>query len=140
MSRKLDDLSSDFRPKAVEVLARLVERGVAVMIVDTLRTAEEHQKNLANGTSKAKFSRHLPRYLRLNTLMDDPNATKSDAMDIVPYSVYMADGPDKLDWDTKNPAWKVIGEVIESVGLIWGGRWTNPHDPGHMELKPGDMT
>jgi hypothetical protein len=57
MSRALDDLSTDLRPKAFELLARLVERGVSVMIVDTLRTEAEHLANLKSGASASKFSR-----------------------------------------------------------------------------------
>ena len=49
MSRALDDLSSEFRPLVFQVLARLVEHGYPVMIVQTLRTAAEHQANLASG-------------------------------------------------------------------------------------------
>lgn len=134
MSRKLDDLSSDFFPLAILLLARLTERGIPVLIVDTLRTEAEHQQNLANGTSATRFSRHLPRRLRRPMPPTDPDADKSDAIDLAPYSVYQLHGPDKLQWDTKDPAWRVIGEEVERLGLIWGGRWTQPHDPGHAEL------
>jgi hypothetical protein len=61
MSRKLDDLSSDLRPKAFELLARLTERKCLVLIVDTLRTREEHEANLRAGTSKTALSKHPPR-------------------------------------------------------------------------------
>jgi hypothetical protein len=134
MSRALDDLSSDLQPLAFALLARLVERNVAVMIVDTLRTEAEHLQNLKAGTSATKFSRHLPRRLRRFCLPDDPNREKSDAMDLCPYEVYALRGPDKLQWDTGDPAWAVIGEEAEKLGLVWGGRWVKPHDPGHVEL------
>lgn len=120
MSRKLDDLSDRFRPKAIELLARLTEAGIAVMIVDTLRTPAEHAANLASGASKATRSKHLD----------------GDAIDICPYLIFNQDGPDKLNWDTRHPVWKRIGEIGESLGLTWGGRWKSPHDPGHFEWKP----
>lgn len=104
------------------------------MIVDTLRTEEEHRKNLANGTSKAALSKHLPRRLRMACVENDPDLEKSDAMDICPYETYALHGGDKLQWDTQDPTWKVIGDIIEAEGLRWGGRWRSPHDPGHMEL------
>jgi hypothetical protein len=134
VSRRLDDLSTDLQPKAFELLARLVERGVAVMVVDTLRTEAEHLTNLKNGSSATKFSRHLARRFRRYCLADDPNREKADAMDLCPYETYAANGPDKLRWDAAAPEWKVIGEEAENLGLIWGGRWTQPHDPGHVEL------
>jgi hypothetical protein len=120
MSRQLNDLSERFRPKAFELLARLTEAGIPVLIVDTLRTPAEHAENLRKGTSKATRSKHLD----------------GDAIDICPYSVFLDNGPDKLNWNTSDPVWKRIGEIVESVGLTWGGRWKNPHDPGHAEWKP----
>ena len=134
MSRALNDLSSDLKPLAFELLARLTERGVAVMIVDTLRTEAEHIENLRKGTSAAKLSRHLPRRLRRVCAADDPNREKSDAMDVCPYETYAAVGPDKLRWEPTAAEWKVIGEEAERLGLRWGGRWIRPFDPGHVEL------
>lgn len=134
MSRALDDLSSDLKPKAFELLARLTERGVQVMIVDTLRTEAEHAENLKRGTSSAKLSRHLPRRLRRQCSFSDPNLEKSDAMDVCPYELYALHGPDKLRWEPTDAAWKVIGEEAEKLGLVWGGHWRVPFDPGHVEL------
>lgn len=134
MSRRLDDLSSDLQPLAFALLARLVERGIAVLVVDTLRTEAEHAANLAAGTSTTKLSRHLLRKLRRTCSPDDPDREKSDAMDVCPYETYLLHGPDKLRWDPSDPAWKVIGEIAEGLGLVWGGRWKSPHDPGHVEL------
>lgn len=135
VSRALDDLSSDFRPLAVEVLARLVERGVSVMIVDTLRTPAEHQANLARGVSRAPLSKHLPRHLRMAVTEGDPDRDKADAIDLAPYEVYALHGPDKVKWDPADPVWAIIGAVGEGLGLRWGGRWRDPHDPGHLELS-----
>jgi hypothetical protein len=132
VSRQLDDLSSDFKPLAIEVIARCVEQGVMILIVSTGRTWAEHQTNLANGTSWTARSKHLPRSIRgihSGTADDD----KSDAMDLCPYEVYTsAPGGDKLGWDSKHPGWKIIGGIGEDLGLRWGGRWTTP-DFGHLE-------
>ena len=117
MSRKLDDLSLRFRPLAVELLARLTEAGICVMVVDTLRTPAEHQQNLANGTSWTARSKHLT----------------GDAIDLCPYAIYDVNGPDKLNWDAGHPIWKRIGEIGESLGLRWGGRWQK-RDMGHFEM------
>ncbi len=133
MSRALDDLSAPMRAKAVEVLARLTERGVMVAIVDTVRTEQEHVQNLAKGTSWTAKSKHLPRKLR-GWRASDSDADKSDAIDLAPYDTYVyGPGADKLLWDATNPVWRVIGETGESVGLRWGGRWPQ-RDLGHLEL------
>jgi hypothetical protein len=117
MSRRLDDLSADFKPLAMAFLARLTEAGIHVLIVDTLRTPAEHAHNLANGTSWINHSKHLD----------------GDAIDVCPYALYDLTGPDKLQWDATDPIWQKIGRIGESVGLKWGGRWMK-RDMGHFEL------
>lgn len=123
MSRKLDDLHPDFKPLAITLLARIVEAGIPIMIVDTLRTPAEHADNLAKGTSWTTRSKHLDGL----------------AIDIVPYETYQLHGPDKLQWDASDPVWLKMGLIGESLGLRWGGRWKdakgNPRpDSGHFEL------
>lgn len=116
MSRRLDDLSPRFRPLAMELLARTVEAGIPVVIVDTLRTPEEHAANLARGVSWTTHSKHLD----------------GDAIDICPYAIYDAHGPDKLLWDAGDPIWTKLGALGESLGLRWGARWAQK-DMGHFE-------
>jgi peptidoglycan LD-endopeptidase CwlK len=117
MSRKLDDLSPRFRPIAFELLARCLEAGVPVLIVDTLRTPAEHAENIRRRVSWTQHSKHLT----------------GDAIDVAPYETYELYGPDKLRWDANDPAWQVIGRIGEALGLRWGGRWTQK-DMGHFEL------
>lgn len=120
MSRKLDDLSPRFRPLAMAFLARLVEAGIHVLIVDTLRTPEEHQANLAKGVSWTTRSKHLT----------------GDAMDVVPYSVWTASpGGDKVDWNSEAPVYQKLGAIAKSLGLIWGGDWVKARDMGHVEYN-----
>lgn len=134
--RRLDSLSSEFRPKVDRVLARLTEAGVPVLIVCTGRTLEEQRIALTNGTSRTALSKHLPRSLR--GWLSGPDLQKSDAIDLCPFDLFNLHGPDKLAWiehATKESTrtWALIGEIGESEGLRWGGRWTDPHDPGHLE-------
>lgn len=116
MSRRLDDLSPDFKPLAIELLARCVEAGLSVMIIDTLRTPAEHADNLARGVSWTTRSLHLT----------------GDAIDICPYAQYDAHGADKLLWEAGDPIWQKIGAIGEALGLTWGGRWTKK-DMGHFQ-------
>jgi len=115
-SRLLDDLSPAFKPLAIELLARLVEANIPVIIVETRRTLAEHQANLAKGVSWTAHSLHID----------------GDAIDLCPYSQYDLRGPDKLAWDAGDPIWQRIGQICESVGLRWGGRWQQK-DMGHFE-------
>jgi peptidoglycan L-alanyl-D-glutamate endopeptidase CwlK len=117
MSRRLDDLAPAFRPLAVELLARCAEAGIAVLIVDTLRTPAEQAENIRRGVSWTRNSKHLT----------------GEAIDVCPYQTYELHGPDKLQWDHADPAWHVIGRIGEAIGLRWGGRWQQ-RDMGHFEL------
>lgn len=115
MSRRLDDLSPRFRPLAVELLARCVEAGIHVLIVDTLRTPEEHAANLANGVSWTTRSKHLD----------------GDAIDVCPYETWQLRGPDKLAWKD-GPTFQRLGAIGKALGLQWGGDW-KVRDLGHFE-------
>lgn len=129
MSRRLDDLSPRFRPLAIELLARATEAGIAVLIVDTLRTPQEHAQNLANGVSWTPNSKHLSGRSR------GWDHDGSDAIDLAPYDQYQLHGPDKLKWTASDPVWLKLGVIGEALGLRWGGRWQKK-DMGHFEY-PG---
>ena len=120
MSRKLDDLSPRMVPLAMQLIARCIEAGIMVMIVDTLRTKEEQAENLAKGVSWTLNSKHLT----------------GDAIDVCPYAIYDLHGPDKLRWDETDPVWPRIGAIGESIGLKWGViRNGKRMDLGHFEYR-----
>lgn len=136
MDRSLDSVSCGFKLVLFEVLARLVERTIPVLIVQTSRTLAEHQANLANGTSWTTLSKHLPRRLRLGSppsnWADAVDSEQCDAIDLAPYEIFLEHGPDKLNYDPSDPAWYAIGAIGEGLGLRWGGRWARK-DLGHLE-------
>jgi D-alanyl-D-alanine carboxypeptidase-like protein len=117
MSRALNDLTPHFRAIVTELLARCAEAGVPVLIVETLRTPEQHALNLQLGVSWIGHSKHLDGL----------------AIDLCPYLQFNLHGPDKLQWDSDDKAWQTIGAIGEKLGLRWGGRWTQ-RDMGHFEL------
>lgn len=120
MSRALNDLSPRMKPLAMELIARCVEAGIMVMIVDTSRTPEEQAANVAKGVSWTLKSKHLT----------------GDAIDICPFSLYDLTGPDKLQWDGGDPVWRRIGAIGESLGLKWGViKHGVQVDPGHFECR-----
>ena len=96
----------------------LSEAGYPLMIIETLRTPEEHAANLAAGRSWTQHSKHLDGL----------------AIDVAPYATYQLHGGNKLDWHTNDPVWQVLGEIGEKLGLRWGGRWQQK-DMGHFELE-----
>lgn len=123
MNRSLDALNPAFKPKAIELLARAAEAGYPLMIIETLRTPEEHAANLAAGRSWTQHSKHLDGL----------------AIDVAPYETYQLHGGNKLDWATDDPVWQVLGEIGEKLGLRWGGRWQQK-DMGHFELDAEPKT
>lgn len=118
MSRALDDLDPRFTPLAYALIARASEHLLPVLIVFTSRTAAEQAVAVATGASRVVRSKHQDGL----------------AIDICPYDLYQLHGPDKLKWDTNDPAWAILGGLGEALGLRWGGRWHDPHDPGHFEF------
>jgi len=119
MSRALDDLDARFRPLAMELLARCAEAGVPVMIIDTLRTPEEHAHNLAIGVSWTAHSLHLDGL----------------AIDVCPYSQFTLHGPAKLQWDSSDPTWHTLATIGRKLGLRCGYDWKQK-DCGHFEWQP----
>ena len=123
MSRNLNDLTEPFRGKAIELLARLTEANVQVMIVCTGRTQAEQDEAFATALSKVRHSRHQDGL----------------AIDICPFNVWQLHGEDKLQWDGKDLVWPKIGVIGEGLGLRWGGRFQPLNevgvgwDPGHFE-------
>ena len=154
MSRLLSDLDPLFYPLACQLIALAAERTIPVFIVDTLRTPEEQADNIARGVSWTTNSKHLPqpfcpicgkRYPYLTQTCSKDGALllpgKSCAIDICPYEVYALNGPDKLQWSAKHPAWLTLGAIGVGLGLRWGGTWkvaTTPLSPkadlGHFEM------
>ncbi len=121
--RKLDDLDPRFLPLALALLARLVEAGIPVLIVETRRTEAQHLEDVANGRSWIARSTHQDGL----------------AIDVAPYDTYQLHGDDKLRWDATDPVWNRIGLIGEGLGLRWGGRWVQK-DLGHFEyVAPADL-
>jgi len=124
------------RPKAFELVARAVEAGIPVLIVDTVRTEAEQKENVAKGVSWTMNSKHLPRLNRGVHSFQTADDAKADAIDLCPYDQFQLHGPDKLKWDEKDPAWQKLGAIGEKIGLKWGvvKQGGKRIDLGHFEL------
>lgn len=124
MGRSLDELAPVFRPLAEALLARLIEADVPVKIICTGRSQAEQDAAVARGASKVRVSKHQ----------------SGLALDVCPFLLWQAAGPDKLNWDAADPAFHTIGRLAESLGLRWGGRFGESApgagdgwDAGHVE-------
>lgn len=116
---RLDKLDSRIRPLAEALIENARAAGIALRVINTLRTTEEHQLDLFNGVSWTNNSLHLPQ----------PPDGLSLAIDVCPL-VYVT----MKNWNPSGPYWLEIGEMGEALGLRWGGRWKQ-RDLGHFELR-----
>ncbi len=116
MDTALDSLDPIFKPLAMALLARLVEQRIAVCIVNTRRTQAEQDAAVKRGVSWVAHSKHQDGL----------------AMDVAPFSTWALSGDNKIEWDERDPVWLRMGQIGESLGLTWGGRWKQA-DYGHFE-------
>lgn len=138
MSRSPYDLCPRLRAKAGLAIMELLTQGIPVMITDTLRTEAEQKELLIRGASKVVKSKHLPQEgcISCQDILNS-QGTKglSHAIDVCLVEQFNLHGPEKLKWDTSDPAWEAIGKAMEKVGLRWGGRWVTFKDYAHAELR-----
>lgn len=138
--KALNLLHPDFQPRAERLLARCVEAGIMIMIVETWRSQAAHEEDVKNGRSWVKKSKHqntitkiIPTVLMKTLKIDNCFIPASLAIDIAPYSQYQLHGSDKLQWDGDDPVWQKLGKIGKSLGLRWGGRWQTA-DMAHFEM------
>lgn len=126
-SRKIEDLVPAMQEKARAFAGKMAETGIPFMFTCTFRSQEEQDELYAQGrtvpnTRKVTWTRHS-------------RHTERDAFDIA----ILKDG--KPTWDVKvninvndAPDYAEAGQIGESLGLEWGGRWRSPDYP-HFQLK-----
>ncbi len=100
------------RPLAKELLRQALLE-FPVTVIETLRTPEQQAMNVKHGVSWTLHSKHLT----------------GDAIDIAPSEVLLL-----KNWAPLHPHWERLGEIGESLGLEWGGRWKQRDCP-HFQIK-----
>lgn len=110
--RELHILHPTFRNRVVMLIHECRKQGIELMVVETYRSPERQdvmKRRKLSGLSGG-YSKHQ-HYL---------------AVDVVP----IVNG--KTTWHNKY-LWKRIGQIGESQGLRWGGRWKSLRDYCHFE-------
>ena len=123
MGRDISELASYVQPLCLKFLSAASAAGIPCIIVDTGRTSAEQVQKLAQGVSWTRHSRHEPQ----------PPEMKSEAFDVCPVAYLSMKG-----WNPGGPLWPKLGNIGESLGLEWGGRFPiNPPygDPGHFQWR-----
>jgi len=125
-SRKIEDLVPELQTLFHEFSMQMHDAGLQFIVTCTYRSQDEQDELYARGRTKpgnkvtwTRNSRH----------------TRRTAFDIA----LVKDG--KVSWDIKADVndndiadYEEAGEIGESVGLEWGGRWKTPDRP-HFQLR-----
>lgn len=124
MSRNIDDLHPAVARMCREFVKRCDEAGIDVIITSTYRSNEEQAALYAQGRTKAG-----PRVT--NAAPGQSWHNWRCAFDFVP----MVNG--KADWNNIMTFGK-CGEIAESVGLEWAGRWRKFKELAHCQFTGGN--
>lgn len=144
MSRKISDLHSSFREKALLFQHACDEEGLQVLIYCTLRTVEQQARLYRKGRS---FQEIQNKAVELKTVYRRPDLAKI-LLDVGPQkskTIVTWAGPGqslhnyglafdgcptqegKLVWAEKDPEddllWLKYGDVAKSFDLVWAGNW-----------------
>lgn len=110
-----------FRPKVIQFQQKCDEAGLRVHITQGARSLALQQTLYDSGLSHAVPSNDP------HTVCDSYGAEASLAIDFACFDEKMA-----YITDGTHPDYRKAGEIAESLGLHWGGRWKHP-DPDHVE-------
>lgn len=131
-----DSSTIDIDPRLLQRINQWLEKCMAaitpgrIKITVTWRGAVDQNIAAASGASKAKAGQSPHNCIDVN------GKACSRAIDfaiIDQYGAYVKDGTD--------PRYAQAGEIAESVGLFWGGRWTEEHDecePDYDHIQMAD--
>lgn len=146
MSKELGLLELGMRAKVYKTIAemqdskKLKELGVEeITVVETKRTLAVQMAYYSRGRMNAKDVKEMYRVAGLYALSTEEANTKNTwtleskhiegkAVDIAP----MKNGV--IWWNAPEEVWQTMGEIGESCGLKWGGRWKDCKDTPHFEV------
>lgn len=132
MSRYLSHLAPDLQRLAADMLAGCEKAGIEVLVTCTYRSNEEQARLYAKGrTEPGNIVTNAKPGQSLHNATDSAGNPAARAFDVVP----IRDG--KPVWEASDPVWQIVGQIGESVGLEWAGRWTRMREYPHFQkVKP----
>lgn len=121
MSNKIELLHPDLQVKARQLIALAMEHGFIIQLSQTLRTKAEQDAIYAQGrTTPGKIVSNAPYPQSLHCWG-------------VAFDIVILDANGKATWDTA--FYKKVGPLGISLGLEWGGTWTDFPDYPHYQLS-----
>jgi len=98
-------------------------KGIRVICFTFWRSPGDQRIEFEAGRSRVLFGQHQ-KWLAIDLAVVDE--VESDLLD----------DKDEIRWSA-DPRYQVLGSFWESIGGIWGGRWKDPVDLYHFEVKEG---
>ena len=120
--KNIATLQPELQEVAIQFLKKLKESGIDARIISGTRTYKE-QDDLY---SKGRFGNPGP-------VVTNAKAGYSNHNFGIAFDIGIFNGKDYLE---SSPLYKKAGEIGESLGLTWGGRWKAFPDEPHFELRP----
>ncbi|WP_309247638.1 M15 family metallopeptidase [Bacillus sp. 3103sda1] len=109
----LNKLADHTKAAAFQWYHYCVDKGIEVLIYETIRTIEQQRQNVAKGASQTMRSYHLV----------------GQALDFVPIK---PDGTEDWDGYRKEP-WASAIRYAKNIGFEWGGDWKGFVDSPHLQ-------
>lgn len=126
-SRKLEDLHPTVRAKVQQFIQKCDEAGIDLLVTSTYRDHESQAELYAQGRTK-------PGKIVTKAKPGQSWHNWRVAVDVVP----LRNG--KPVWGTTGAdgeLWEKVGEIGESVGLEWAGRWKTFKEFAHFQYTGG---
>jgi peptidoglycan L-alanyl-D-glutamate endopeptidase CwlK len=121
VSRSLDDLAPQFRPRFIAWLEACKASGLDLLVTCTLRTNAEQDALYEIGRSK-------PGKIVTNARAGQSAHNYGLGLDFVP----LLHG--KPDWNVNSMAWHDAGTKAPAHGLEWAGTWTRFKEYPHIQV------
>lgn len=132
-SRKIEDLHPKVQTMCRAFLDKCRAQGIEILITGTYRDAEEQNRLYARGRTVLVENGHKVRKVT-NAKAGQSAHNYRLAFDVVPLKngkpVWGTAGSDLL-------LWMQVGNIGESVGLEWAGRWTRFREFPHFQYLGG---
>lgn len=122
-SRSLDDLHPQVKPMCQAFLDKCLDEGLDVIVTSTYRDAESQNALYAQGRTQ-------PGHIVTNAKGSQSYHQYHVAFDFVP----VVQG--KAVWND-DALFQKCGEIGESVGLEWAGRWISFTERAHLQYTGG---
>lgn len=124
MAADLKNMHQVLQDKCAQFVKACAAKGIQVGITQGFRTIEYQNQLYAQGRTK-------PGRIVTNCKGGYSPHNYGLAFDFCIYE------NGKIDWDSRNKKWGLAGAIGESLGLEWGGRWTQFVDMPHLQFMFG---